>query len=266
MEAPQPVRSLDLVRPLAFFDLETTGLDLAIDRIVELAVLKLLPGGAEETLHALINPGIPIPASASDVHGIRDEDVGDKPTFAQIADRLMQFLEGCDLAGFNVIRFDLPLLKAEFTRAGLVWPEEDRNLVDAHVIYQEKERRDLTAAVKFYCGDDLADAHSALADVRATRRVVEAQIRRYPDLPNSVDGLGDFCREARPNKFADSGYWFAWKSGMLIFAKSKKHKGESLLEVAKCDPGFLQRMLTKGFPDDTQQIVQDALSEAGRSG
>ena len=138
----QAARSLELVRPLAFFDLETTGVDVAVDRIVEIAVLKLLPDGTEEALHTLINPGVPIPASASEVHGICDGDVQGKPTFGQIAERLAQFLKGCDLAGFNVMRFDLPLLKAEFRRAGLAWSEENHKLVDAHIVYQEKERRE----------------------------------------------------------------------------------------------------------------------------
>src|ERR1017187_5035844 len=144
---PPSVRSLEIVRPLAFFDLETTGVDVAADRIVELAVLKLLPNGTEQTFHTLINPGVPIPVSASEIHGIRDEDVRDKPQFRQITDGLVKFLEGCDLARFNMIQFDLPLLKAEFSRAGIDWSEDSRNLVDAHVVYQEKERRGLTAAL-----------------------------------------------------------------------------------------------------------------------
>ena len=258
-------RSLELVRPLAFFDLETTGIDIAEDRIVEIAVLKLLPDGTEETLHTLINPGIPIPASASEVHGICDGDVQGKPTFGQIAERLAQFLKGCDLAGFNVMRFDLPLLKAEFRRAGLAWSEGNQKLIDALIVYQEKERRNLTAAVKFYCGEEHADAHSALADARATRMVLEAQVRHYSDLPSSVEGLDTFCKEARPNRFADSGYWFAIKNGVLILNKGQRHKGEPLLEVAKSDPGFLRWMLSIDVPDDTREMVREALSGAGQS-
>ena len=264
MSAPaQAARSLELVRPLAFFDLETTGVDVAVDRIVEIAVLKLLPDGTEETLHTLINPGVPIPASASDVHGICDGDVEGKPTFGEVAESLAQFLSECDLAGFNVMRFDLPLLKAEFRRAGLAWSEENHKLIDAHVVYQEKERRDLTAAVKFYCGEGHANAHSALADARATRRVLEAQVRRYPDLPSSVEGLDTFCKEARPNRFADSGYWFSMNNGVLTFNKSQQHKGEPLLEVAKSDPGFLGWMLSIDVPEDTKDLVRKALSQIG---
>ncbi len=261
----QAARSLELVHPLAFFDLETTGADVATDRIVEIAVLKLLPDGTEETLHTLVNPCVPIPASASEVHGICDGDVQGKPTFGQIAERLAQFLNGCDLAGFNVMRFDLPLLKAEFSRAGLAWSEGDHKLIDAHIVYQEKERRGLTSAVKFYCGEEHVDAHSALADVRATRRVLEAQVRLYPDLPSSVEGLDTFCKEARPNRFADSGYWFSIKNGVLTFNKGQRHKGEPLLEVAKSDPGFLSWMLSIDVPEDTREIVRNALSEAGQS-
>ena len=261
----QAARSLELVGPLAFFDLETTGTDVAADRIVEIAVIKLLQDGTEETLHTLVNPGIPIPASATEVHGICDRDVQGKPTFGQIAEHLAQFMNGCDLAGFNVMRFDLPLLKAEFRRAGLAWSEGNHKLIDAHVVYQEKERRDLTSAVKFYCGEEHADAHSALADARATRRVLEAQVRRYPDLPSSVEGLDTFCKEARPNRFADSGFWFSIKDGVLTFNKSQQHKGKPLLEVAKSDPGFLSWMLSIDVPDDTKEIVRNALSEAGQS-
>jgi DNA polymerase-3 subunit epsilon len=259
-QVPPSVRLLEIVRPLAFFDLETTGVDVATDRIVELAVLKLLPDGTEQTFHTLINPGVPIPASASEIHGIRDEDVRDKPEFRQIADGLVKFLEGCDLARFNMIQFDLPLLKAEFSRAGIDWSEDSRNLVDAHVVYQEKERRDLTAALKFYCGDEHDGAHSALADVRATRRVLESQVLRYQDLPNTVDGLCTFCRDARPNRYADSVYWFAIINGVLVFNRSKKHKGEPLHEVAKSDPSFLEWILRlDDLPKDTERIVRKAL-------
>lgn len=256
----QPSRSLRLCRPLAFFDLETTGTDVGQDRIVEIAVLKLLPDGTEEIFHSLINPGIPIPSSASEVHGICDADVRAKPTFAQIADGLAKFLKGCDLAGFNVTRFDLPLLRSEFNRVAMGWPEREPRVVDAHIVYQEKERRDLTAAVKYYCGTDHTDAHSALADARATRRVLEAQILRYPDLPNSVEGLDNFCKEARPNRFADSGYWFSVKDGLLIFNKSQQHRGEGLLDVARSDPGFLEWMLTIDVPGDTKELVRQALA------
>jgi DNA polymerase-3 subunit epsilon len=181
-----------------------------------------------------------------------------------MAERLALFLKGCDLAGFNVMRFDLPLLKAEFKRAGLDWSEGNHKLVDALIVYQEKERRDLTAAVKFYCDEEHADAHSALADARATRRVLEAQVRRYPDLPSNVEGLDNFCKEARPNRFADSGYWFSIKDGVLTFNKSQ-HRGEPLLELAKSDRRFLNWMLSIDVPDDTKEIVRDALSEAGQS-
>ena len=263
--AAQPARSLELSRPLAFFDLETTGTDIAEDRIVDIAVLKLLPGGTEEVLHSLINPGVPIPPSATEVHGVRDADVQAKPTFAQIAPGLAKFLNGCDLAGFNVMRFDFPLLKAEFSRAGILWPEQEPRMVDAHVIYQEKERRDLAAAVKYYCGSEHSDAHSALSDARATRRVLEAQIRHYSDLPNSVEDLDSFCKEARPNRFADSGYWFSMKDGALIFTKSQQHRGELLLEVARTDPSFLEWMLSIDLPSDTKVLVRQALADAGQT-
>jgi len=178
---------------------------------------------------------------------------------------LAKFLNGCDLAGFNVMRFDFPLLKTEFSRAGILWPEQEPRMVDAHVIYQERERRDLAAAVKYYCGNEHPDAHSALSDTRATRRVLEAQIRHYPDLPNSVEGLDSFCKEARPNRFADSRYWFSMKDGVLIFSKSQQHRGEPLLEVARTDPSFLEWMLSIDLPGDTKELVRQALVNAGQT-
>jgi DNA polymerase-3 subunit epsilon len=255
-------RSLEFFRPLAFFDLETTGTEVATDRIVEIAVIKLLQGGTEQIFHTLVNPEVPIPAAATEVHGISDRDVQGKPTFKQIAEHLGQFLGGCDFAGFNLMRYDLPLLKAEVERAGQVWSEGDYKVIDVCVVYQEKERRDLTAAVKFYCGEEHQDAHSALADARATRRVLEAQIRRYSELPSSIEGLDTFCKEARPNRFADSGYWFLVNGSLLLFNKSK-YKGLPLLEVAKSEPGFLNWMLSKDFPEDTKKIVREALLETG---
>jgi DNA polymerase III subunit epsilon len=261
--AAQPARLLELARPLAFFDLETTGTDVGQDRIVEIAVVKLLPDRTETMFQSLVNPGIPIPPSATEVHGIRDADVHAKPTFAQIAAGLAGFLDGCDLAGFNVMRFDFPLLKAEFNRAGMDWPEQEPRVIDAHVVYQEKERRDLAAAVKFYCGVEHSDAHSALSDARATRMVLEAQIRHYSDLPNRVEGLDGFCKEARLNRFADSGYWFSNKDGVLTFSKSR-HRGDSLMEVARTDLGFLEWMLSIDVPADTKEVVRRALADAGR--
>lgn len=259
----QPSRTLRLSRPLAFFDLETTGTDVCQDRIVEIAVLKLLPDGTEEILHSLVNPGIEIPSSATEIHGIRDADVQSKPQFAQIADRLVKFLAGSDLAGFNVMRFDLPLLKSELSRAGMDWPGQEVLVVDAHVVYQQKERRDLMAAMKYYCGEEHSEAHSALADARATRRVLEAQVHRYPDLPNTVEGLDSFCKEARPTKFADSGYWFSSKDGVLRFNTSP-YRGQPLSQVARADPGFLERMLSTDAPADTKELVRQALADAGR--
>jgi DNA polymerase-3 subunit epsilon len=257
---PPSARTVELTRPLAYFDLETTGVDIATDRIVEVAVLKLLPNGTEVTFESRINPGMPIPPSASAVHGIHDKDVEDKPEFLEIAEALATFLEGCDLAGFNVIKFDLPMLKAEFDRAGIDWSEDNRNLVDAHVVYQEKERRDLSTAMKFYCNAEHLEAHSALADVRATRMVLEAQVVRYQDLPHTVDGLSAFCREARPNRYADTGYWFVFREGVLTFNKGTKHKGEPLDVVAHTDPEFLKWMLgLEDLPKDTERIVRRVL-------
>lgn len=223
----------------------------------------LRPDSTEKTFHTLIDPQMPIPAEVTRIHGITDQKVRGKPTFAGIAEELLKLIDGCDFAGFNLLRFDLPLLRAEFNRVGHGFVFDDVNIVDAHVVYQEREKRDLAAAMKFYCNADHDGAHSALEDVRATRKVLAAQIERYDDLHTTAEGLSGFCRDARPNRFADSGYWFVRQSGDLFLNKSKQHKGERLRDVAKSDPNFLAWLLTIDVPDDTKAITRKALEEAG---
>lgn len=189
--------SLDLARPLAVFDLETTGLDVERDRIVEIAIVKMFPDGRRERYLQRVNPGVPIPPEAARVHGIRDEDVASAPGFSEIAAEVEHLLEGADLAGFNAARFDLPLLAAEFARAGRTLPLDGRAVLDAALIFHRKEPRHLAAALRFYCGRDLAGAHSADADAEACLDILEAQLARYTDLPRDVPGLDAWCRAPR---------------------------------------------------------------------
>ena len=179
---------LNLLKPLAFIDLETTGIDIITDRIVQIAILKVFPDGREELKNQIINPTIPIPPDVSAIHGIYDQDVKDAPTFSEIAIEYLNFLENSDLAGFNSNKFDIPLLVEEFLRVGLCLKLSGRNLIDVQTIFHTMERRNLRAAYKFYCGQDLEGAHNAAVDIRATYQVLKAQIERYENVEHSNDG------------------------------------------------------------------------------
>jgi DNA polymerase III subunit epsilon len=249
-----------LARPLVFFDLETTGLRVGIDRIVELAVIRLAPGGDVMEKVRRFNPGIPIPAEATAVHGITDADVADKPPFSARARALARLLEPCDLAGFNVRRFDLPMLLAEFQRAGIPFDPRARRVVDVQMIYHREEPRDLSAAVRFYLGRDLEDAHSALADIRATAAVLGAQLERYPHLPRDLGGLDDYCDEIRPFQ-TEVDRWFGGEGegGALVFRRGK-HQGRSLSEVVATQRDYLEWMLgLEDLDESVKAVVRKAL-------
>jgi len=251
------MKSLQLERPLAFFDLETTGIDPGSDKIVEISVLRISPDGTRETRTRRINPGRPIPAGATAVHGIRDQDVQDEPEFRQIAKGLLEFLEGSDLAGFNVRRFDLPLLDREFRDCGQDLRAAERKVIDAMLIFHRKERRDLAAAVQFYLGRELEGAHGAEADIQATADVLEAQLERYPDLPHTVEELAGWDRR-HPDDVDSSGK-FRWKGGEVTFAFGKHH-GRPLQEVAQTERGYLEWLSGTDLAHDALQLVQGALS------
>ncbi len=252
---PFPVQ---LERPLVFFDLETTGLKVSDDRIVELAVVRLDPAGDVTEKVRRFNPGIPIPAEATAVHGITDADVADKPSFAQRARALSDFLAPCDLAGFNVRRFDLPMLLAEFQRAGVEFDPTDRHIIDVQMIFHREEPRDLSAAVRFYLGRELEDAHSALADIRATAAVLGAQLERYGHLPREIDGLHEYCDEVRPFETELDRWFETTDEGSRIFRRGK-HSGVTLAEIAAAHPDYLQWML--GL-DDLDAMVKKVVEEA----
>lgn len=248
-----PFRNLKVERPLAILDLETTGVDPKADRIVEVGVLKVLPGREPSRYRRLVDPGVPILAAASAVHGITDADVANAPQFRTIAPRLARLLEGSDLAGFNLRRFDLPFLAAEFARAGVRFSLTGRAVVDALQIYHGREPRDLAAALRFYCGRAHEGAHGALADAEATAAVLDAQVARYADLPDTAAGLHELLTDA------DVGGKFRTEGGLLVFAFGK-HAGRALDQVARVDPGYLHWLLGQGgLFDDARTLIARAL-------
>jgi DNA polymerase-3 subunit epsilon len=247
-----------LERPLAFFDIEATGISPRSDRIVELAVIKLLPNGKREAHTWRINPGCPIPPETIAIHGISDEDVADCPTFDQVADEIYRVFEDCDLAGYNHDRFDIPMLTEEFDRAGVFFDMDERRSIDVQRIFHRREPRDLTAALAFYCDEMHLDAHGAQADVEATIRVLEGQFERYTDLPADLDSLEEYCNPRDPS-WVDRAGRLRWIDGEVALNFGKK-KGTTLKAMVDDDPGFLKWMLRSDFPRDTQQIVRDAMN------
>lgn len=251
------MRSLTLDRPLAVFDIESTGTDPVQDRIVELCIVRLSPGGRRETHTLRINPGMPIPAGATAVHGITDADVAACPPFSDLAPEIARLFDSCDLAGYNLLRFDIPMLVEEFRRAGLTFQVEGRRVVDAQRIYHRREPRDLTAAVAFYCGKPHTDAHGAEADALATLEVLEGQLNRYPDLPVDVEGLDRYCNPRHPT-WADRIGRLKWANGEIVVNFGAR-RGESLRSLVQTNSGYLKWILKGAFPADTQEIVRNAL-------
>ena len=251
------MKHLRLERPLVFFDLETTGTDPARDKIVEISVLRITTDGERESRTRRVDPGRPIPSGATAVHGIRDEDVRDAPKFRQIARGLVDFLDDADLAGFNIARFDVPLLERELKEAGFDLGLSGRRLVDAMSIYHRKERRDLSAAVKFYLDREHAGAHAAEDDVLAAVDVLDAQLERYDDLPRDVAELDAWIRPV-PQDAVDHRGKFVWREGEVTFAFGRHH-GRTLREVAKDAPDYLEWILGTDFPADARELVAGAL-------
>jgi DNA polymerase III subunit epsilon len=258
-------RRLEIKTPLAFLDLETTGGVAGLDRIVEIGVFKLGPRGDSFEYHTLINPEIPIPCEVTAVHGIHDKDVQGSPTFGDVARDLAKFLEGCDLAGYNLVRFDLPILAAEFERVGQCLDMNDRQVVDLMSIYHKKEPRDLNAAHRFYCGTEHTHAHSAFADARACWDVLQGQLSMYPDLPNTAAGLGALTAEQTKRRTLDSGGWFDTRNGQPAFARGKQ-RGMLLREVATNTPDYVGWMMTLDLPEDTLEIIRRILPRQRISG
>ena len=245
---------LNLKRPLVFFDLETTGVDTAKDRIVEISMVKVMPDGEEIVRTRLINPQMHIPEDATAVHGITDEDVKDQPTFTQIAKSLSQFIEGCDFGGFNSNRFDLPMLVEEFLRAGVDVDFKNRKFIDVQNIFHKMEQRTLVAAYKFYCNKDLTDAHSAEADTRATYEVLKAQLDRYSELQNDVAALAEFSSRGETVDYA--GRIVYNDKGEEVF-NFGKYKGVKVSEVFQREPSYYDWMMNGDFPLYTKKVITE---------
>lgn len=244
---------LKLDRPIIFFDLETTGLDVAKDHIVELCYIKVFPNGNEKSETMRINPGVPIPKMTSEIHGIYDKDVADCPMFKDVAAELMKTFDGCDFAGYNSNKFDVPLLCEEFLRCGMNFDVSHRKFVDVQNIFYKLEQRTLTAAYKFYCNKTLEDAHSALGDTRATLEVLEAQLDRYPEsLQNDVAFLSEFCKM---NKNVDFAGRIIYDDNNVEIFNFGKHKGKPVVEVLRQEPNFYNWMMQGEFPQNTKQVL-----------
>ena len=243
---------LNLKNPLVFFDLETTGVNIVKDRIIEISFVKVCPNGQEICKTRRINPGMPIPPESTAIHGITDEDVKDCPTFKEIAKSLAAQIKGCDLAGYNSNRFDIPLLAEEFIRAGVDIDLNRRKFVDVQTIYHKMEQRTLAAAYKFYCNKDLNNAHTAEADTMATYEVLKAQLDRYPELQNDIDFLSKYSSYNNNVDFA--GRMIYNDKGEEVF-NFGKYKGKKVTDVLRTDPGYYSWILQGDFARNTKQIL-----------
>lgn len=244
---------LNITRPIIFFDIEATGLNVASDRIVELCYIKLMPNGTEQTLTQRYNPDIHISAEATAVNGIKDEDVAGCPRFKDQAEELAQTFAGCDLAGFNSNHFDIPLLVEEFIRAGVNYDISGVRFIDVQGIFHKMEKRDLTSAYKFYCNKNLTDAHTAEADTRATLEVLEAQLDRYKDtLHNDVGYLSDFSRRNRNVDLA--GRIVLNEQGVEVI-NFGKYRGRAVSEVLRRDSGYYAWIMQGDFTQNTKQTL-----------
>ena len=243
---------LNLTRPIIFFDLETTGTNVVKDRIVELSYIKVYPDGREETKSRRINPEMHIPEQATAVHHITDEDVKDEPTFRQVSKALLAIFDGCDIAGYNSNKFDVPLLIEEFARVGLNFDISGRNFIDVQNIFHKMEQRTLVAAYRFYCGKELDGAHSALCDTQATYEVLKSQLERYDTLENDVEKLAEFSRAGRGIDLAAR---FVLDDNDVPIMNFGKHKGKPVKEVFKKEPSFYAWMMQGDFARNTKDVA-----------
>ena len=244
---------LHLTKPLAFIDLETTGTNLGTDRIIEIAIVKILPDKSKSIKRKILNPEIPISPANSEIHGFTNEMVKDAPTFKQVAHELKQMLDGCDLAGYNSNRFDIPMLAEEFLRAGVEFDLKGRKLVDVQKIFHQMEQHTLSAAYKFYCDKQLEGAHSAEVDATATYEVLLAQLQRYPTLGNTVDTV---LKAIGEEVIVDLARRFVMDNGVEVF-NFGKFKGRPVSEVLKAEPQYYDWMMKGDFPQHTKQKLTE---------
>lgn len=243
---------LNLSKSICFFDLETTGINISKDRIVEISILKINPDGSQESKTWLVNPEMPIPKEVIAIHGISDADVADQPTFKELAKSVCNMIKDSDLGGFNSNRFDIPLLAEEMLRAEVDFDMKNRVAVDVQTIFHKMEQRTLSAAYKFYCGKDLEGAHGAEADTNATYEVLKAQLGKYENLENDIKFLSEFSSR---KKFADfAGFIIFNKDGVECFSFGK-HKGKSVVEVLEKEPGYFGWLLNADFPLYTKKVL-----------
>ena len=250
---------LTIDRPIVFFDIEATGLDVNTDRIISLSLVRYDPPSSNlppETRTFLVNPGRPIPPESTAIHGITDAQVRLCPPFEQVAPELATLLHNADLGGYNVGHFDIPLLTNEFRRAGIPFSADGRRIIDPQSIFFRREPRTLAAAVKFYCNEELADAHDARADIYATIRVLSGQYNHYGDLPTTTAALDDYCVQRKPD-WVDRTGRLRWLNNQVVF-NFGKNRGRPLREVVQAEPGFITWMLKGDFPDDLKQILRRA--------
>jgi DNA polymerase-3 subunit epsilon len=247
---------LQLIKPLAVIDLECTGMNLSTDRIVEVAIVKIMPDGRKMVKRKLLNPEIPSPASISEIHGITDEMVKDAPTFRQVANEIRQFIDNADLAGYNSNRFDIPMLVEEFLRVSLEFDCRNRKLLDVQKIFHMMEQRTLTAAYKFYCNGTLENAHSAEADANATWEVLQSQIERYPQLGLTIESILKCIGEENTVDFARR---MVMENGREIF-NFGKHKGRAVTDVLKAEPQYYDWMMKGDFPLHTKQKLTEVFN------
>ena len=252
------MNNINLNRPLIFVDFETTGLDVEIDRIVEFTTLKVYPDGGNEIKSEMLNPGVSIPLTATRIHGISDEDIKDKPKFGEYAKSLYEFFSGCDIAGYNVKRFDVPLMINEFKRMGIDFDIGLHDILDSMVIFHTMEPlerpRDLSAAYKKYCGKELIGAHSSKVDVEATMEILDAQIKYYPQLPDNIKGINKFFSVKQPNWIDEDGKIITTENG-VVFGFGK-YRGELISEIEETYPKYISWILDADFPSELKEYLR----------
>ena len=246
--------NLDLKKPIVFFDLETTGINIENDKIVEISILKVFPNGNKESKTWLVNPEMEIPQGSIDVHGITNEKVATEPTFKELASKVNEMIAGCDLAGFNSNRFDIPLLAEELMRAGIDFDMKNRKAIDVQVIFHKKEQRTLSAGYQFYCEKELEGAHGAEADTNATYEILLAQLTKYKDIGNTVDALSEYSTHGKRADFA--GFILMNEEDQEIFSFGK-YKGRTVVEVLKENPGYNNWIQNADFPLYTKKVLRE---------